>query len=370
MRPRPARLLLAATGAVAGLGGGSLLLLTLGDSRNGGDPGGMLVGAGAMAVGGAIVGSLIALVSGDRPGRADRVRPSTFGLGFDFPGRAWTDESDPAALRMEFAPTYWLADNRGRLRLVGHVGGPLGLRQDVDPRPQLAEPQPGLSGTYPIGLRERQLSLGFALDTAINLPYPVLPANRSSYLGAAEFRFKPEVQIRRHSYQPGTDRAEVVERTMLLPLTFGIRWHLSQRQRFTVYTGPRFDFIAARAPGETKLSRGGGLLGIWYGEAWYDIDIPLTRASARHQLVAQLSLGYVHSHFDGDGFDIGRIVGFFGPYRIDWHMRFRPQSWRKVALQASFGAALGTSTTISARLGVVLPGLGSRRPTAAVGSSP
>ncbi len=368
VRSRPARVLLATTGAVVGLGGGALLLLTLGDSRNGGDPGGILVGGGALALGGAVLGSLIAIVSRDQPGRSDRIRPATLGLGLDFPGRAWTDEVNPAALRMEFAPTYWLPSKRGRLRLSGHVGGLLGTLQDVDPRPQSIAPQPDLEGTYPVALRERQLSIGLTLDTAFSLPYPVLPATRSAHLGAAEFRYKPEVQIRRHTYQPGTDRTEVVERTMLLPLTFGLRWHLSERQRFTIYTGPRFDFLGASTPGTTQVQRGGGLLGVWYGEAWYDIDVPLTKPQARHQLNAQLSLGYVHSHFSGRGLDLGRVVGFFGPFRVDWHMRLRPASWKKTALQASIGAWVGNGITVAARLGVVLPDLGGQRAVQSGGS--
>jgi len=344
-----------------GLGGGAILLLTLGDSRNGGDPGGLLIGGGSMAVGGAILGSLIGLISGDRPGRTDRVRPATVGLGFDFPGRAWTDEANPAALQMTFAPTYWLPSQTGRLRLFGHVGGPLGTLQEVDPRPQFSTPQPGLEGTYPIALRERKLSVGLGLDTAFSLPYPTRPKAKASYLGAAELRYKPEVQIRRHTYHPGTTEVEVVERTMLLPLTVGVRWHLSARQRFTLYTGPRFDFVAHSQPGSTRVDRGGGLIGVWYGEAWYDIDVPLSRPSAATHVIGQFSVGYVNSHFDGRGLDLGRIVGFFGPFRVDWQMRIRPSSWRRTALQAGVGAWIGNGLTLSARLGVVLPDFHHRR---------
>ncbi|MCA9692511.1 MAG: hypothetical protein KC636_23130, partial [Myxococcales bacterium] len=347
-RPRPARLVLATTGVVIGVLSAGLLLI-LGDSLEAGDPAALLVGSGAIAAGGSLLGAIAGLISHDRPGDFDRLRPTTLGLAYGLGDRPTLGESHPGSMRLQIAPTLWFSDGGGRVRLLGHVGGLVGSRRDIDPRPQLA------ADGFDVAIAERRLDIGLALDGAVALPYPVLAEARSAHLGRAELRWRPEVQIRRHAYTRDVGE-ELIERTMLLPLTVGARWHLSPRQRFTFYIGPRFDFIAHRGVGEDALRRGQPLIGALYGEAWYDIDVPLRTRDDRTRINGQLSLGYVHTRFDGLGLNVGPVIGFLGPAIVRWAMRFRPPGAR-AAVQAGLAASFGEGLAVTLELGVALPDL-------------
>ena len=195
----------------------------------------------------------------------------------------------------------------------------------------------------------------------------MLSPKRSRYLGMSEIRYKPEVQFRRDVYNPGTSQQQLVSRTMFLPLTFGMRWHVTPRQRFTFYVGPRFDFLAYSDPGTTKHPhRGGSQIGPMYGEAWYDLDVPFTEhprrngAMRRASVVGMLSLGYIHSRFNGQGFNFGPVIGFLGPIPVEWYTKVRPRG-RPVALQGMVGATIGNGATVNVRVGVILPALGDKR---------
>lgn len=352
VRPRPARLILGAVGLVLA-SAGTAYLLFVGDSLRSGDPGGLFIGGGTLATAGALVGALVGLTGGDRRGLPDRLRPSTVGLDYSTGAARRLDEEHPGTLALRFAPNYFFPGGGGRLRLFGHVGGLAGREVDTDPRPQFDAAIPGQTGTHPIALRERRLSVGLGTEVAVTLPYPLL--RRSARLGGAELRWRPEVQFRRHS-QDGI----VIERTMLLPLTIGVRWHLSPRQRFTVYVGPRFDFTATAPLGE-RLGRGPANVGALYGEAWYDIDVPITDpAKHRTDVAGQVNLGYVHSRFDGRGLNVFGAYGFVGALHAGWQMRIRPRG-SPVAAQLGVGGWIGNGFTGVVSAGVVLPDLGGGR---------
>lgn len=361
MRPRPARVLLLSLGVLAGAVSAGLLFV-LGDRYAGGDPGTFLVGGGALAGVGAIVGAVAGWLGADRPGDPDRVRPETLGLEYAFGSPASLDETSSHRLSFVFAPTYRFPGDDGRIRLFGSLGGLLVKRKDVDPRPQNDQPIAGQDGTAPIVRQQRQLALDVGLDMAVSLPYPVLPRHRSAFLGPAELRYKPEVRIRRDIFDGGTDDERILERTMFLPLTVGMRWHLSPRQRFTVYFGPRFDFIAYSDPGSKDLHRGDAVLGPLYGEAWFDLDVPFTLGPRRDgrphraRVNGMFSVGYVHSRFDGRGINFGPVIGFLGPINVAWHTRVRPVGW-PVALQGTAGVWIGNGAGLFTRVGVVLPDL-------------
>ena len=352
IRPRPARALLLSLGAVS-----AGLMFGLGDRLTQSDPAVLLAGLGGLAGAGALTGALAGRLSLDGATLPDRLRPSTASLAYDYRGPLVLDEARPHTMSLRFAPNLFLPSNHGRLRLFGHVGGWLNPKREVDPRPQFNEVPAGQQGTAPSVQRQRNLSLGIGFDMAVNLPYPVL--SRSARLGAAELRYRPEVQVRRDRYDPGTPDSHLVERTMLLPLTIGARWHLSPRQRFTAYFGPRFDFLAFSDPGSDALRRGGAQIGPLYAEAWYDIDVPLTPArndGRTRSLIAtgQLSLGYIHSRFDGQGFNLGPIIGFMGPLHVGWQTRLRPVG-SPVAAQLGAFARIGNGTTLGLELGIVAP---------------
>jgi hypothetical protein len=365
IRSGAARLLLLSLGAVAGATAGGILF-GLGDRLGGGDPATLLVGTGALAGAGALVGSMFGRLGGDAPGDPDRVRPQTIGLESTLGGTTVLDEVDPATLAMTFAPTLSFPNDQGRLRLVGHIGGDLVSDADTDPRPQNSASVSGQDGTRPVSIHEREFTTGAALDLAVSLPYPVMDPNRSQYLGATQLRYRPEFQMRREVFDAGGSNERVVERTMLLPLTVGVRWILSQRQRFTLYAGPRFDFIAFSEPGSKRMRRGGAQMGPIYGEAWYDIDFPFTQRPRRDgkqrraAVIGQLSGGYIHSRFDGHGINFGPVIGFLGPAVVRWTTKVRPVGW-PVALQWAVGAVIGNGVAFSVRAGVVLPNLGERK---------
>jgi len=355
--------LLLSLGALAG-GVAAGVLFALGDRMAPGDPATVLVGTGALAGAGALVGIAAGRLRGDDPMREDRVRPATGDLLYGMSPPTLLDERPRHTAALRFAPTWRFADG-SRVRLVGHLGGNLAPTKNVDPRPQSAMTIDGQEGNAPVVLRERSTSFGIGMDWAVNLPYPLLAPRRSSYLGPAEIRWKPDVQIRREIVDDGRPTERVVSRTMLLPLTVGMRWHLSPRQRFTFYLGPRLDFVAASAPGSTSLERGAAQLGPLYGEAWYDLDVPLTARprrdgkTRRTETNGQLTLAYLHSRFDGNGFNFGPVVGFLGPILAQWHTRVRPRG-APVAFQATAGVAVGQGVTFTAAAGVVAPDLSHR----------
>lgn len=346
-------------------GTGSALMLLVGDGLSAGDPGAMMMGVGAIAIGGATLGAVAGLRNGDRIAPPDRVRPSTIGLEGVAGDSPVLGEQAPGAVNLRVAPTWYFPNGDGRLRLLGRVGGMLGPRVDVDPRAEELE-------AFDDALSERSWSMDVALDLAVALPYPATYGKHASrgahgslptrgYLGGWELRYKPSLSMRRERYQPaGGYEERRIERLMLLPLTVGGRWHLSSRQRFTFYAGPRFDYVSF-ALADAALERGPATVGSFYGEAWWDLDFPhLLRgpAATRYSLRGQLTAGYVHTRFDGQGANLGTAIGFMGPYNFAWRMRLRKLE-RSTAFQFGVGAWVGNGVGTLLELGISLPGVGS-----------
>ncbi|MEM9455158.1 MAG: hypothetical protein AAGF11_13335 [Myxococcota bacterium] len=353
-RPRPARALLLGLGLLGGLTSAGLLF-GLGDRLVQADPATLLVGLGGVAGAGAVLGAIAGRLGADGPALPDRLRPPTGALAYSYAGPQVLDEARPHTMALRVAPNLFLPHGHGRLRLFGHVGGWLNPAREVDPRPQNTTSLPDSEGTAPSVLRQRHTALGVGVDLAVALPYPVLSPRRSAHLGPAELRYRPQVEVRRDRFAPGTDRTTVLERTIVLPLTVGARWILSERQRVTFYAGPRFDFVAFSDPGSSELRRGGAQIGPLYGEAWYDIDVPLSRSSPRHVMATgQLTVGYIHGRFDGQGFNFGPVIGFLGPIHVGWSTRLRPVG-APLAVQLGAFARLGSGTSVGLELGLVAP---------------
>jgi len=360
-RPGPARLLLASVSGLA-IATGLVSLFALGDRVAGDDPSALITAMGVVGGGAALIGTIAGRLGADRSSLPDRVRTETFALSSGLGGSSVYDENRPAWLTGSIAPTLRFAGGDSRLRLTAYLGGDLGKRVDTDPRPQFSDPASGGDGSAPAVFRSQTLRAGVGLDMAVGLPYPVLPPRRSAYLGKAELRWKPEFHYRRDRNEPGDDGERVVERTMLLPLTVGVRWHVSPRQRFTLYMGPRFDIVSYRGPGGESIARGSPEIGPIYGEAWYDIDIPLNahpkqRPGPRKTAVnSQVSMGYIHSRFDGTGINFRSVVGFLGSAHVRYHLRVRPVG-SKVAYQATLAARIGGGVGFWGAVGLVLPDL-------------
>lgn len=355
IRSHPARLVLGATGLLLAAAGSAYLVL-LGDSLRSGDPGAALTGGGALMLGGALLGGLAALIDGDRASHPDRVRAETIGLGYEFGQAPVLGEVHPGTMQARWAPGWYFPRDRGRLRLTGHVGGLLGREVQIDPRPQ--------SGAFPALPGAKRTSFGFGLDVALALPYPVLGARRSDWLGPVEVRLRPEVHVFRELYGVDSDAPRLVSRTMLLPLTLGLRWHLAARQRLTVLLGPRFDLVAFSETGAPPLRRGPAQVGSVYAEFWYDLDVPFTTTAStrggrprRAAVNSLVSLGYVHSRANGGALTIGATAGFLGFVQAAYRVRVRPQGAR-YALQFGAGAAIGRTLGAFLEMGVALPDLG------------
>jgi hypothetical protein len=362
VRPGPARALLISLGVLAGATS-ALILFALGDRLSQSDPGTIMVGGGALAGAGALLGIIAGRVFGDGPGLPDRVRRETLALEYRSAGTRVLDERRPGSLALRFGPTFPFPRGGGVVRLFGEVGSWLGTARDTDPRPQFDQGGSGGGGTRPVTRRENRLAFDVGADLIVALPYPLLRRG-SAHLGAAELRWRPEFRYRRDWLRYGDADTQVVERTMLLPLTVGVRWHLGPRQRFTFYLGPRFDIVSYSDPGGRSLARGKPEVGPMYAEAWYDIDIPLqSRAKQQHAAAivnSQLTVGYVHSRFDGRGFNFGPVIGFLGPLVTEYAVRVRPRG-AKAAFQAAAGMMIGNGVTFTGRLGVVLPDIRRRR---------
>ena len=171
-----------------------------------------------------------------------------------------------------------------------------------------------------------------------------------------ELRWRPTLEVRRRTLFPGQDNAQRTQHIALMPANLGMRWHVSPRHRFTWFVGPRFDWIGFSEPGSTQLvGNQGPLWGTFYGEAFYQMDMPITRRETAWSVTGRLNLGYIHSNLDGVSFDTGAIIGFFGPVDVSYDFRFRrrgaPWAW-----QLTLGNRLGTGGGAYLQLGAVVGG--------------
>jgi hypothetical protein len=354
--PAAARALLA--GVSAAHFGAGLVMFAAGDGANKGDPLGGLVGIGIIGA----AGSLLGLVAGLLAPRGETTvpdRPSrpTLRLSLTPGGSSTIGERSPYGLAIRLDPTFVLGPE---VRLQPHVGLSieLGHREWVDPRPQLASS--GGSG-LPVALTSHRARISLGLEFALALPYPhKMP--RPLYTGPVELRWKPWFELRRRVLQPGTDARQLVGHTALYA-SFGMRWHVSPRQRFTVYVGPRFDRLTYSDPGSLKPKLGPGAFGSLYAEARWQLDIPFTPLARRATSVTgRLNIGYVHSNLDGRGIDLGPIVGFFGPVEVSFDLRIRKVG-APVALQVTAGYRIAAGGGPMLELGLVTPSIGGARRT-------
>jgi hypothetical protein len=326
------------------------LALLVGDRWRIGDPAMPFAAAGIVAMSAAMLGGMAAMFGGDGPTLPDRITPATVALTLGLTGAPASDERRPATLTMNIAPTYQLPHNRGRLRLLGSLGRRLGTLLERDPRPQTTEPD----GSFARALELRSLRFDIGLDLAVRLPYPLI--RRTAWLGQLELRVKPMFWYASDTLTLGQVE-RINQRVMLTPLNLGLRWHLSPRQRFTFYMGPRWDLHGYGEPG--SLAPGKPVLGPIYSESWFDLDIPISSParSLRASTVGQLTLGYVHARTFGNGLDFGPVVGFFGQVHTAFTVRVRPRG-SVLAYQFELGAQIGDGVNPYLRVGVALPDIG------------
>ena len=341
-----------AVSSLAAAGAGTAVYMAAGDSLRSGEPFIQMMGLGAVGALGAGLGAIAARLAPrgettvlDRPGTPTLMVSLTPG------GTATLDERVPYGLGVAFDPSIELD---GRISLRPHVSfsTSLGVSQDVDPRPQYSEPIPGQDSTFPVALRAWRMRLSAGAELQMKLPYPAdVPAR--VYMGRVELRYRPRWELRRRVTQPGASNHQATEHHAIYPATFGFRWHLSSRQQFTLYLGPRIDFIGFTDPGETEVRRGGGNVGSFHAEAWYALDIPFTpEQGMKTSVTGRVNLGYIHSNLDGNGFDFAAAVGFWGPIEVSFDLRLRRLN-APVAAQLSAGMIIGTGGGPFVELGLV-----------------
>ncbi|HLT35273.1 MAG TPA: hypothetical protein VK034_03285 [Enhygromyxa sp.] len=352
-RTTSARLLLASSGVIAAAAAVAIIF-EVGDRWRVGDPSVAIVGGGVIAISGAAVGGIAALLRGDGAAIPDRITPATIGLGFGYAGTNVAGESVASSMSASIAPTLTFPRDLGRLRVLGRFGGDLGDTVEVDPG---SNPE---GGPFSESIR-RHTAMRFdaGLDLALRLPYPI--GARSPWLGQFELRYKPLFFGTREYLQVPDLDTRVSQRLALTPLNFGFRWHLSPRQRFTFYVGPRWDRIDY-GDTATGLGKGDFESAPMYGETWFDLDVPLQRTgrSRRAIAVGQVTLGYVHSRLGVEGINLGSVVGFLGHTVTQFAVRVRPRGSR-VGYQLELGARVGAELSPYLRVGVVLPDIGVRR---------
>ncbi len=334
--PGLARALLAA-GAGAGFLTGYLGFEAGGDSLGTGDPYAQLVGTGIIGLAGAGIGTILGLLSPrgevaveDRPGRP------TFRLKISPGGSSTLDEITPYGVSVSLDPTITIGDV---FQIQPSIGGSfsLGDSADVDPRPQRQAFRQDQDSLFPITLTRGRIKVAAGAELAWKLPYPLPRIPKPAYAGAFELRYRPTVEVRRVTRHRSTTREQITEHVALYPAMLGFRWHLSPRQRFTFFASPRIDWIAFSDPGSSTLRRGPPVLGGFYAEAWYQVDVPLTPlATTKTSVSGRFNLGYVHSKLDGEAFDLGMIIGFFGPVNVSWDFRIRRRD-SPVAIQIVAG---------------------------------
>jgi hypothetical protein len=343
-----------ALGSGAGLAGGIGGFLVLGDSLGSGDPFGGIAGAGFVGLVGAALGALVASATPrgetrvhDRPGRP------TLTLSLDPGGERTFDERAPPSFGLSLDPTFVLHD---AVVLQPHFGLSTGLGPtvEVDPRPQLQSGIDGQDGGFPVVWRRHGLKVSAGAELTIKLPYP-MPVKRPLATGRLEIRYRPRFELRRRTYQPGEPDERSVEHIALYPALFGLRWHVSPRQRFTVYMGPRLDLIGYSDVGGGGLGFGKAYAGAFHVEAWYHLDVPMTPLGrGATSVTGRFGFGYVHTMLDGNTFDLGPMVGFLGPLEASFDLRIRKRD-APVALQLGIGVRVGVGGGPFFEVGLVAP---------------
>ncbi|MEM6926799.1 MAG: hypothetical protein AAF602_07735 [Myxococcota bacterium] len=309
------RSVLGATGTAAA-GAGAWWFLVGGDTYRSGDPAAQSVGIGLVGVGGALMGAFADLTSKGRDAVDDRPARPTARVSLGLGGASALDERRPVSPGFALDPTLRVSDV---VQIQPHLGVNPGLEQvDVDPRPQFDRAIDGQVTTFPIGrtLRRSRVTVGAEATFRVR---------RAATVGVPRFslRWRPTLEVRTRTRFAGRPDVSRRRHVALLPATVGFRWAVTPRQRFTAFVGPRLDWVSASTVGSTALVGGAPIWGSLYAEAFYQIDVPIKGRIAGFDATSRVNFGYVHSNLDGESFDRGAIIGFFGPVETSVDLRLR-----------------------------------------------
>lgn len=309
---------------LAGMAVGGLWYLAIGDTLGAGDPASLIAGAGLVATTGALAGGAVAVLDPREPPMDWEASGPPLQLNWGLDGSNTYGERNPGGLGLEMAPRFVVADH---MTLIAGMEfrSLLGSELQVDSRPQ---------GDFDTALER----WSWGLDVTPELRW---------YHEGFDLRLRPMVLTRQEAttYADGSGRQ--IRRQAIMPVTLGARFYLSGRQRFAVYVGPRWDRLTWTEGGE--WADGDLRLGPLYGEAFYTLNLPHSELPGGLQGASRLRIGYEHSNFDGQGFDFGASIGFFGPVTLRYDMQLRRPNWKsgvQVGVQGTLNQGGGVALTL------------------------
>jgi len=311
-------------GSGVGFAAGAAWYFVLGDTYGAGDPASLMVGGGMIGAGGVLAGAAVAGLAGD-DALVDAVSSPAIAAGLGYNGGAWAGEAIPYSPKLSLSPAVPLGD-WGQLGLSSSASTDLGASLDLDPRPQ--------AGTEPV-----LEASGRSVDLSAELQ---VYATRHVW-----FALRPMTQVRVEQFQYADGQSQTLHRRATMPATAGAWFNVSDRQRFGMYVGPRWDRI------RTGDGEGSTWLGPLYGEAHYDLQLDHGRLlwGESH---SRVRLSYLHTNFDGAGFNAGAMVGFAGPFRVEWDLSIRKPDARW-AWQAGLDADIGEGGGAAMSIGLTPP---------------
>ncbi len=287
---------------IAGMASAGLWYFAAGDSLGAGDPATLLAGAGLVATTGALIGGSYAVLDPREPAMGWEASGPPLRLTLSPGGSTTIGENVPYGGSLELAPRFILGPE---LQLIaqGTLRGDFGDRVDVDPRPQ-SDFAPALS------------RWGWGADVNPELRW---------YREGMDFRLRPTLLTRYTATTFADGSTRQLERQAWMPLTLGVRFYVSGRQRFGLYLGPRWDSLRWSDGGQWQEREVD--FGPIYGQAFYSINRPHMRLPGGLVGASRLRISYEHSNFDGQAFDFGAVVGFFGPVTAQYDMQLRRPGW-------------------------------------------
>lgn len=313
-RPGRQRVVLGLSG-VGGMAATAAWFFIAGDSLGAGDPASLIGGAGFIAAAGAVVGAATAHIAPDEADLEGEASTPVVRMGLGLPGAAWAREKNASTAFIDIRPRL----NVSRLRITPGlmVTQQLGRARDVDWRDQP-------SGAFETSLERR--SRGIDLDIEF----------RTRVVDDLDLIGTPLLMTRWEGFEYADGSERSLRRSMVVPLAAGFRWRISGRQYFESIAGPRWDQLAW-----------GGDAGEGSAPAFYSqlflvarYRIQLAHPDVLGGLVrSRVGLTYTHSNFDGQGYNIGAVIGFMGPWGFDYDVRWTPP--RGPAIQGGFNWVVG-----------------------------
>lgn len=334
------RLLAVGTG---GMAAGAIWYLAVADISGQGDQALLIAGASLVAVGGAVIGGGVASLAPPEGAMTFEAGGPPVGLRASMGGTNTIGEAVPYGGRIDLAPRFQLGENQ--LLLTTSLRTDLGSGVDIDPRPQ---------GDFGTALESR--TSGIDLEPELRRT-----VHRKGGLDARgltlELRARPTAWLRTDRLTTIDGNTRTVRREAWIAAV-GVRWHLSHRQRLTMYVGPRWESLSWSEGGD--FSPRTTWFGPLYGAATYEMNFDHPYFPGPWDVSGRARLSYIHSNFDGGGLNFGAVIGFFGPMEVRYDLRFNPPE-RQSGPQVGVGATFNDQSTVWVALGWNAPVVGSRR---------